>query len=311
MRALIVNLNLAVDKTAVIPSFESGKVFRFPETITLPGGKGVNVARALRVLGVTAPLTGFVSGHSGRWIEEALAEEGFELFPVRHAGGESRVCFTVVDGRGRATDLNEDGPPVPAAAQRVFLREFSARAEGVKVAAVCGRMPRGLKKGFYTSLVRLAAARGCFTIFDTSGPPLAEAISAGAGGVKINRAEFEELAGERFSPASLRLFFKSRAPRGLKTAIVTDGPSHTCAVSAFGLWRVSPPRLAGVKSPTGAGDSFMAGFLYGFLGGWDFERSLKLGCGAAASDCLSLGAGLIKGRQALAYAEKARVEKIG
>lgn len=310
MNALILNLNLAVDKTILVPSLEKGRIYRIPDTLTLPGGKGVNVSRALGVLGLKAPVAGFVSGYNGRWIEESLRREGIKTFLERHGAGESRVCCSVVDASGVSTDFNEEGPLVPPSAQERFLRRFARQAGEFRVAAVCGRVSAGLKKGFYSSLVRLAARRGCFTVFDTSGPALAEAVAAGAYGVKINRAEFEELSGRLFSPGSLHAYFKARARGGLKTLMVTDGPDHSYAASPFGLWSVKPPRLAAVKSPTGAGDSFMAGFLFGFLKGFDFERTLKLAAGAAASDCLTLGAGLVRRAQALALAQKAAVKKI-
>ena len=310
MNALIVNLNLSVDKTALVPSFGTGRIFRLGGTVTLPGGKGVNVARALRSLGLEAPITGFVSGYNGRWIAESLKKEKFRTFIQRHAAGESRVCYTIVDSRGLTTDLNEEGPAVPAAAQARFLKKFAVLASRFKTAAVCGRVSSGLKKGFYTSLVKQAAARGCFTVFDTSGPALAEALSAGAEGIKINRSEFEELSGAAFSPPRVAAFFRKSSGGGLKTLIVTDGAGPSYAASPFGLWRVRPPLLPRLKSAVGAGDSFMAGFLFGFLKGYDFERTLKVAAGAAASDCLSLGAGFIDRKQALSYAQKARVEKI-
>ncbi len=310
MNAFIVNLNLSVDKTALVPSFEKGSIYRLGNTITLPGGKGVNVARALRSLGVESPVAGFASGCNGRWIAESLKKEGFRAFIQRHSAGESRVCYTIVDSRGLTTDLNEEGPAVPAAAQAAFLKKFSALASRFRTAAICGRVSAGLKKGFYSSLVRLAAARGCFTVFDTSGPALSEALSAGAEGIKINRYEFAELSGGAFTPSRVASFFRGNSGRGLKTLIVTGGDGPTYAASPFGLWRIKPPRLRGLKSAVGAGDSFMAGFLFGFLNGYDFGRTLKLAAGAAASDCLSLGAGFIDREQALAYAEKARVDKI-
>lgn len=310
MNALIVNLNLSVDKTALVPSFGKGRIFRLGNIVSLPGGKGVNVARALRSLGVESPIAGFASGYNGRWIAGALKKEGFPAFIQRHSSGESRVCYTIADSRGLTTNLNEEGPAVPAAAQASFLKKFSALASRFKTAAVCGRVSAGLKKGFYSSLVKLAAARGCFTVFDTSGPPLTEALSAGADGIKINREEFEELSGAVFSPSRVAGFFRKNTGAGLKTLIVTDGAGPAYAASPFGLWRVTPPRLHRVRNAVGAGDSFMAGFLFGFLNGYDFGRTLKLAAGAAASDCLSLGAGFIDRAQALSYALKARVDKI-
>lgn len=310
MNALIVNLNLSVDKTALIPGFETGRIFRIGSVITLPGGKGVNVARALRSLGLEAPIAGFVSGHNGRWIETSLRAEGFSSFIQSHSSGESRVCYTIADSRGRTTDLNEEGPPVPGAAQSAFLKKFSALAPRFRAAAVCGRTSAGLKKGFYAALVKAAAARGCFTVFDTTGPALREAVEAGADGVKINRSEFEELCGRRFSSSAVMRYFRGKAPVGLKTLIVTDAAGPAYAVSPFGLWKVVPPRLPRLTSAVGAGDSFMAGFLFGFLNGFDFERTLRLAAGVAASDCLSVGAGFVNRAQALGYAAKARVEKL-
>lgn len=310
MNALIINLNLSVDKTALVPGFEAGRIFRIGGTLTLPGGKGVNVARALRTLGLKAPVAGFASGHNGRWIVSRLRKEGFRTLVEVHGRGESRVCYTIADSRGVTTDINEEGPPVPLSSQTAFLRRFSFRAAASGIVAVCGRISAGLKKGFYASMVRRARKAGCFAVFDTSGPALAEAVRAGAEGVKINRHEFEELSGARFSRGAVARFFRSRAPSGLKTLIVTDGPSPAYAASPFGLWRITPPRLSRLRSAVGAGDSFMAGFLFGFLNNYAFERALKLAAGAAASDCLSLGAGLISRGEALSYAERAAVEKI-
>jgi tagatose 6-phosphate kinase len=97
MKALILNLNLAVDKTVLTGRLEKGRIYRFPETLTAPGGKGVNAARALLAWGLRTKVAGFISGLNGLWIERALKVEGLDAFLVRHKNGESRVCFSVVD----------------------------------------------------------------------------------------------------------------------------------------------------------------------------------------------------------------------
>ncbi|MBU2530650.1 MAG: 1-phosphofructokinase, partial [Elusimicrobia bacterium] len=68
-RALIANLNLAIDKTLSVDKIKRGTIFRFPEALTYPGGKGVNVARVLSSIGSRGDIIGFVSGHNGKWIE--------------------------------------------------------------------------------------------------------------------------------------------------------------------------------------------------------------------------------------------------
>jgi len=309
MKALIVNVNLAIEKTVMVPVLRPGRIHRFTGAITQPGGKGVNVARALKELGCGPVVAGFVSGHNGRWIAEHFPRENFPGLLVRHSAGESRICYSVVNSAGVSTDLNEEGPAVPPSAQALLLGKLAKMAGAFQVAAVCGRLSMGLKTGFYARLTRALKKAGCFTAFDTTGAPLLEGIRAGADLVKINGSEFTEISGRTFSRSSVRLFFKKHSPFGLKALIVTGGPRPTLAVSQFGLWEVRPVPLARLASPVGAGDSFMAGFLYGFMKGLFFESNLKLATGCAASDCLTLGAGRISRRQAEAFAAKVKVKE--
>jgi len=274
------------------------------------GGKGVNVARALGVLGCRAAVSGFISGHNGRWIAENLPGEKAPGLLVRHSRGESRICYSIVDAGGRSTDLNEEGPDVPAEAQRRMLRTLSRAASRFRMAAVCGRMAMGLGRRFYSRMTASLKKAGCFTVFDTSGAPLMEGIEAGADIVKINRSEFLEVAGGLFSAGRVRRFFEKCSPLGLKALIVTDGPRPTFAVSQFGEWEVRPPRLGRVVSAVGAGDSFMAGFISGFIKGLPFEENLKLASGCAASDCLTLGAGLISRSRSGILAKMVKVREL-
>jgi len=307
MKALLVNFNLAIDKTVKVPLFRPGRIHRFAGTITHPGGKGVNVARALKELGCRPVIAGFISGYNGRWIKDNLPLEHFPSLLVRHAAGESRICYSVVNSSGVSTDFNEEGPAVPPAAQALLLRKLVKKAGAFQVAAVCGRMSMGLKTGFYAHLTRVLKKAGCFTAFDTSGAPLLEGLRAGVDLVKINKSEFEEISEGTLSRRNILLFFKKYSPFGLKALIVTNGPRATLAVSQFGLWEARPVPIRRVESPVGAGDSFMAGFLYGFMKGLFFETNLKLASGCAASDCLTLGAGRIFRKEAEAFAAKVQV----
>jgi 1-phosphofructokinase family hexose kinase len=310
MKVLVINLNLAIDKTVKVPGFHPGRVNRFADTLTQPGGKGVNVARVLKELGCGPVIFGFVSGHNGRWIEENLPGDKFPGQLVWHSSGESRVCYSIVNARDVSMDFNEEGPEVPPAAQARLLKKLADHAGAFQVAAVCGRVSMGIKKGFYTRLTLGLKKAGCFTAFDTSGAPLMEGLLAGADLVKINKEEFEEAFGARLSRRGIRAAFDKYSSRGLKALIVTNGRRPTLAVSQFGLWTVRPVPLKRIASPVGAGDSFMAGFISGFMRGLAFEANLKLATGCAASDCLTLGAGLISGSGAEALAGNVKVREL-
>ena len=92
--------------------------------------------------------------------------------------------------------------------------------------------------------------------------------------------------------------------------VITDGRRSTLAVSRFGLWAAGSVPLKRVESPVGAGDSFLAGFIFGFMKGLPFEANLKLATGCAASDCLTLGAGRISRGEAEALAGSVEVTEL-
>lgn len=91
--------------------------------------------------------------------------------------------------------------------------------------------------------------------------------------------------------------------------IVTDGPAAAHAVTSTGLWKLVPAALAKITTPVGAGDSFLAGLLHALVSGMPMEDSFRLALGASASDCLSLGAGVVKRSECARFAGEAIVRK--
>lgn len=305
---LIVNLNLAVDKTAVVEKFRKGRMYRLDRVKTFPGGKGVNVARSLKSLGTSSRILGFVAGFNGKWIADSLAAEGLGGVCVPCGSGESRICYSVVDGTdGVSTDFNEEGPRVPAVSQKIFLKHYRKSLSRCDAVAICGRISAGLKKDFYGRLVRMAKKAGKISAFDTSGAALREGIAAGAAILKMNKNEFREASGFSPAPAAIRRFFRKVSMLGTKLVFVTDGPFKAYAVTKEDLWILFPVKIGKITSPVGAGDSFMAGFLHSYLRKMTLEDSFRLALGTAASDCLSVGAGMVKRFQCLKFARRAKV----
>lgn len=308
-RALIVNLNLAIDKTASVDKIRRGRIFRFPEALTFAGGKGVNVSRVLTTLGGIGDIMGFVSGYNGKWIESSLKKEGMVFHAIRHKNGESRMCYSIADKSGITTDFNEDGPNIPISAQAEFFRKLNAIIPRYSILVVCGRSPRGIKKGFYKKMSAIAKRRGTKIFFDISGYFLSESLNADL--IKINKHEFEDFSGLKFNSESVLKFFARNSNRGLKMLIVTNGDKQGYAARAEGLWSFKPIKINGrVKSTVGSGDSFMAGCVYGGLEKESFEDTIKMSVGCATSDCLSLGAGVVKKSESVKFSKKVLLKNI-
>lgn len=307
---LVLNLNMAVDKTVYLEEFRRGHIHRFPSALTLPGGKGVNVARVLKTLGEPCLIMGFIAGHNGSWIEENLRRSGFKAELIRHYSGESRICYSVADGKGFSTDFNEDGPAVDSASQEKFLSAFEKRLAAASFVSLSGRSVRGLKKRFYRRLAAMARKKGVPFFADLSGAPLRDILSEGAVAVKINNYEFEHTFGLNFSARALDSVFKKYEPRGLELMVVTNRHLPFYCRAHQGLFEVSPPSLKNFKTPVGAGDSFMAALLARRLKNHPLLETLSFCAGAAASDCETLGAGIISPKAVSKYQKMVRIKEM-
>ena len=67
-----VTLNASVDRRYVLDNFEKGGTFRVADYQATAGGKGLNVARVIGMLGEDVTATGFVGGSNGRLIVREL-----------------------------------------------------------------------------------------------------------------------------------------------------------------------------------------------------------------------------------------------
>lgn len=311
-KTLIINLNLALDKTVYVPRLRPHETYRLgPGVITLPGGKGVNMARALRSAGGSPVVAGFVAGHMGALIEKALRGTGLKSMLFRHSAGESRLCFTLATAGGAAYNFNEEGVPVPFSAQRALLSAAGRAARGLSLAAVCGRRVRGLARDFYVRLSRRLIAGGAAEVgYDASGPALRDGVLGGATLVKINRQEFEEFASSPLTSGAVARCRARWSPRGLRTLIVTNssGPGHcSCPAGDFVFY---PPAAGRVVNPVGAGDSFMAGWARAVGLRLAVPDALKLAAGCSVADCMTLGSGVINRAEAERWARRVRVRKL-
>lgn len=333
--------NLAVDRTLAVPNFRVGQVFRTSSSLVVPGGKGVNVSRALRALGEPVHLVGLVAGWSGRYIREGLQQEGIDATLVE-AEGLSRTCTIVVDPTdGTATVVNEEGDlrlrPGQLEDLERLLRRYAARAR----ALICsGSLSSALPTDFYRKALEAASAAGCLSVLDTSGPALAEGLRARPHLVKPNEHELAELLhahpelgdggtvltpGARAAPPGSGYEPGARAQAGadrvaqaarrlvglgVGLAVVSMGAAGAVAVTRDGAWTARPPSVR-VVDPIGAGDSMVAALTYGLLRGMNVAGLLALGVAAGAADTASFGAGLITREEVEALRRQVMVEPVG
>ena len=141
---ITVTLNAAIDKSLSVPNFRLGRRHRTVEQTTMPGGKGVNVARTLKTLGQPVIATGFAGGATGTRIVEQLTEESIlnDFVRIRE---ESRTNTAVHDPtNGETTEINERGPAVSANEVELFRDKLLYLSRGADIVVFAGSLPRGV-----------------------------------------------------------------------------------------------------------------------------------------------------------------------
>src|SRR5947208_4826542 len=219
---ITVTLNAAIDKTLAVPNFRLGRRHRSVEQTSMAGGKGVNVARALKTLGQPVIATGVAGGATGTRIIEQLTSEAIlnDFVRIRE---ESRTSTAVVDPTsGEQTEINERGPAVSEAELELFYDKLLYLAKGAGVVVFSGSLPRGVPDDLYARLIADVKKLGAVTVLDSEGEALRMATRAEPTVVAPNETEAEELVGHEFSEDEDRLpAIREIAEMGATEAIMT------------------------------------------------------------------------------------------
>jgi tagatose 6-phosphate kinase len=279
---LTVTLNAAIDVTYGVMLLEAGETHRVEEVRTQAGGKGVNVARVLHALGHEVMVTGFAGGPTGEELRADLARAGLPeaLVPV---AGHTRRTVTVVDD-ATATGFHEPGPRIAPVEWANFLATYQKLAAEADVVVLSGSLPPGVPEDGYAELIHLAPAAK--SIVDTSGGPLAAALTAHPDVIKPNRYEALSATGiYRTGAAAARL--RERGARAVIASLDQDG---MLALTPDGDWtaRLEIP-LEG--NPTGAGDACVAALAAGLADGTPWRELLVEAVALAAAAVLRPVAG--------------------
>jgi 1-phosphofructokinase family hexose kinase len=256
----------SVDKLFITDRLREGAVHRPRELLQLPGGKGINVARAIGALGGKATVAGLLGGHAGRWLAEQLEAEGIPAH-FAWAAIETRACLSVFDReRKRLTEFYESCGPVTATEWDSFARVVAASLPGSAWLVVAGALPPGAPPDGFARLVAAARGQGIRTAVDTHGAALGHALAATPDVVKVNAAEAAECLGVEITSLDQAI----AAARGLRERAAEGGGEPVAIVThgEEGAVLVGPDstalrgRVALVAPyPVGSGDAFMAGLL--------------------------------------------------
>jgi 1-phosphofructokinase len=273
-------LNPSVDRTVEVETLARGEVMRALGVRVDPGGKGINVSRALATHDIPTRAVVTVGGAEGEHLVALLRDTGIEIVPVRIRGA-IRSNITVVEPDGTTTKFNEPGAQLSADELAAVLAAVKAAAESAEWLVASGSLPTGTSPDVYAELVQSMAGSGIRVAVDTSGPALEAVLSVGPTLVKPNRDELAEVTGRRLTTiADVVEAASLLRDRGAGTVLASLGAEGAVLVDADGAIHGRTPAVSPVSS-VGAGDAMLAGFLAaGGKGGDALVEALAWGAAA-------------------------------
>ena len=275
-----ITLNPSLDRAIEVEQLVRGEVIRATSARLDPGGKGVNVSRALLANGVATRAFFPFGGDEGVHLVRLLQAEGVELVPVP-ISGHTRSNITLAEPDGTVTKINEPGPVLSSAEFDVITAQLLAASAGAAWVVACGSVPPGLPESTLPKLCRRLVDAGVRLAVDTSGPDLREAALAGVALVKPNREELAAVVGKPLlSLGDVVDAAQQLRSWGAGAVLASLGADGAVLVDADGVIMGDSP-VDRPRSSVGAGDALLAGFLAAGARGRDALRE-ALAWGAAA-----------------------------
>jgi 1-phosphofructokinase family hexose kinase len=308
-----VTLNAALDRTLTVPNFQRGQRHRASQGLTLAGGKGINVARALKKLEVPVVATGLAGGRTGTRIVEELTSEAILNDFVR-IGGESRTSTAVVDPTASSyTEINEWGPHVEPDELEHLREKLRYLSSGADFVVFAGSLPRGVAEDFYAEEIRELHRRQVRTAIDAEGAPLRLAVEAEPYLVSPNQAEAEALVGQEFRDSEdFVMALDTIAELGARNVLISYETGCYALVREerqLRRLRAECQRVEAV-SAVGAGDVMLAGFVSARAVGRNAEDAIRMAVAAGAASTLELGAGRFDPREVGRLTAVTRVDEL-
>lgn len=282
-RFVTLTLNPALDLSTRVDRVVDAHKMRCEAARVHPGGGGINVARVLRRLGADVLAIGTTGGPTGERLGALLAQEQVRSAWVR-ISGDTRESFTVREASsGKEFRFVLPGPVMAEAEWQACLDRLEELPTPAYLVA-SGSLPPGVPPDFYARIARWASGRGACLVLDASGEALAAALEEGVWGIKPSLRELEQLTGARLPglheqlQAARELLGKART----RYVALSRGPDGAVLVGADRALQAQALQVP-VAGTVGAGDSFLAGWIWGWDRTGDLSQALQTAIAASAA----------------------------
>lgn len=288
-------LNPAIDYYMSMENFQLGSLNSLEEGYTLPGGKGINVSKVLKNFSVESKALGFVGGFTGDYIKKHLNEYEIESdFIELQENTRINIKLKTKDSE---TEIAGKSPTISKENIEELLKKF----EEIKkddVVILSGSVPNSISKSIYADIIKLLP-KDCKVILDTRGLPFVEGLKEGVFLTKPNNHELEEFFNRKLNNIEeIIQAGKDLQALGSKNVLISLGKDGSILITEKEVYIGNAPQGKLISS-VGAGDSIVAGVVYGIAKGMTLEDSYKYGIASGSSTAFSEGLTTFEGMNSL------------
>lgn len=277
-----ITFNPSLDYIASCDNFTLGQVNRTSKEIIYPGGKGINVSIVLRNLGLNTTALGFVAGFTGKEISRLIEKEGIKNKLIEIDNGFSRINLKLRSNE--ESELNGMGPKINDEAIKQLYSNLD-ELDASDILVLAGSIPSSMPSTIYSDIMNYLKGRNIKVVVDATKDLLMNVLPYKPFLIKPNNHELGELFGVKLSTKEEVIpYAKKLIEKGARNVIISMAGEGAVMVSENGEVYMSNAPKGKVVNSVGAGDSLVAGFLYGYLTFNNYEQAFKYGiCTGSAS----------------------------
>jgi 1-phosphofructokinase len=278
-------LNPSVDYIVEADDIVLGSLNRSKKETKFPGGKGINVSRVLRSMGIVSKAIGFIGGFTGRYVEEFLNREGVFTGFVK-VDGDTRINIKLK--ADTETEINARGPEVSPLAFGL-LKEQIKQLGNDDFLVLAGSIPSSMPGTTYEEIVRICKETGAEVIVDAEGELLKTVLEYRPFLIKPNHHELGQFFNKEISSTDDAIFYgKKLVEAGAKNVIVSLAEKGAVYINETSAYTATVPN-GEVKSSVGAGDSMVAGFLAQYLKTNNLQAAFQYSVASGSATAFSIG----------------------
>lgn len=275
---ITITMNPAFDKTIIVDDFQKNTLNKIKSVRIDLGGKGINVSKILTTLEIDNKALVLAGDLNFKELDNELNKYNLNSEIIFNPNSHTRENIKIQDEKTQSiTELNEKGKVENNQVLRDFKNKFSNIISKDDIVVISGSVPKGTPKDFYRSLIEIAKEKKAFVVLDASGEQLEESIESKPDLIKPNEHELSEI---KYTKEEI-------AKKGI-SIILSKGKDGFEYLDSKNYLQVESFKVE-AKSTVGAGDSLLAGFVYGISKKYSLEDSLVMARACATAKVITEG----------------------